>query len=234
MDLQANVISFLRLLDYVRTQERRPFVVLTGTVTEVGLTDVLPIREDMIDRPITFYDVSKLSAELYLQQYVREGWVEGCTLRLANVYGGIRSGQQRDRGILDRIFAKASAGEAVTVFGDGDNLRDYVYIDDVVSALVAAPAHPRTTSGRTFNIGTGHGRSLKDAFTTVARLADSNARIEHVVPPAGLSPIESRNAIIDSSAFSAATGWKPAFTFDEGLRAAYGETVSRSTRTGAD
>ena len=151
---------------------------------------------------------------------MREGWVKGCTLRLANVYGGSRPGQQRDRGILDRVLAKAMAGERVIVYGDGMNLRDYIYIDDVVSALILAPKHAATTNGRSFNIGTGRGIALKDAFAKVAALAGPRASgtpvFEHVACPSDLSDIDRRNAIIDSSAFTAATGWRPQFDFETG------------------
>jgi len=226
VDLEINAFGLLRLLEHLRRQRTPAFVVFTGTATEVGLTDRLPIREDMPDRPITFYDISKLTAELYLKQYVREGWVNGCTLRLANVYGGSRPGQQRDRGILDRVFAKARMGERVAVYGDGASLRDYIFIDDVVSALIAAPQHVAATNGRSFNIGSGRGVSLCEAFTKVAALARPGsareALIEHVAPPADLSDIERRNAVIDSSAFTAATGWTPTFDFEAGIDAAYG------------
>ena len=232
-DLNVNVTGFVRLLEYLRAQRSPPFVVFTGTVTEVGLTERLPITEDMPDRPVTFYDISKLTAELYLRQYVREGWVKGCTLRLANVYGGSRPGQQRDRGILDRVLAKAMAGERVIVYGDGMNLRDYIYIDDVVSALILAPKHAATTNGRSFNIGTGRGIALKDAFAKVAALAGPRASgtpvFEHVACPSDLSDIDRRNAIIDSSAFTAATGWRPQFDFETGLDAAYGGRADRTT-----
>lgn len=232
-DLNVNVNGFVRLLEYLRIQRSPPFVVFTGTVTEAGLTERLPITEDMPDRPVTFYDISKLTAELYLRQYVREGWVKGCTLRLANVYGGSRPGQQQDRGILDRVFAKAFAGERVIVYGDGMNLRDYIYIPDVVSALLLAPKHAATTNGRSFNIGTGRGIALKDAFAKVAALAGPRASgapvFEHVACPFDLPDIDRRNAIIDSSAFTAATGWRPQFDFETGLDAAYGGRADRTT-----
>jgi nucleoside-diphosphate-sugar epimerase len=237
-DLEANVVGLLRLLQHLRGQGKPAFTVFTGTATQVGLTERLPITENMPDRPVTFYDISKLTAELYLGQYAREGWVNGCTLRLANVYGGRRPGQQSDRGILDRVFAKASAGERVTVYGDGVQLRDYVYIDDVIAALVLAPKYAANTNGRTFNIGSGRGVSLKEAFTKVASLARPEASpeslVEHVAPPADLSAIESRNAIVDSSAFSAATGWTPAFDFESGLAAAYAGRMrgQHATRAG--
>jgi len=232
-DLAANVLGLLTLLEHFRKQERPPFVVLTGTATEVGLTNQLPINESLPDQPITFYDISKLTAEMYLKQYVRDGLVNGCTLRLSNVFGRSQPGQQRDRGILDKIFNRAISGHNITIYGDGNYLRDYIFIDDVISALVLAASHREQTNGRAFYVGSGQGIALKDAFLKVASMAAKVTGIyvdhEYVKPPAGLSDIEYRSAVIDSSAFRQATGWVPQYDFDAGLEAAYHEFLLKPT-----
>lgn len=230
-DASVNAIGLLNLLEYCRRLAPPPFVVNVGTATEVGLTERLPINEDCPDRPVTFYDISKLAAEMYLMQYVREGWVRGCSLRLANVFGRRARSQQADRGILDKVFAQAAAGGNVTIYGDGSYLRDYLFIDDVVSALVMAGENADNTNGRHFCIGSGKGITLKDAFLKVMSLAAAvtgvEASYQHVAPPADLAAIERRNAIIDSSAFRQATGWVPLHDFDSGLDAAYRGTTSK-------
>ena len=224
-DLSANVLALLNLLEHFRKQERVPFVVLAGTATEVGLTDQLPINESLPDRPITFYDISKLTAEMYLKQYVREGFINGCALRLSNVFGRSQPGQQRDRGILDKIFNRALSGKNITIYDDGNYLRDYIFIDDVISALVLAPNHTEQTNGRAFCIGIGQGVALKEAFLRVTSMAKNITGIhvnhEHTRAPADLSDIEYRNVVIDSTAFRQATGWVPQYDLDAGLEAAY-------------
>lgn len=223
-DLASNVSGLLNLLEHFRKQSAPPFIVLAGTATEVGLTDRLPIDETFPDRPLTFYDISKLAAEMYLGQYVREGWVRGCVLRLSNVYGRSKAGRQQDRGVIDKIIRRAMSGENLTIYGDGNYIRDYIFIDDVVSALVLASERVECTNGRTFCIGTGQGITLKEAFLKAISLAAAvtgrTVDCEHIPPPRGLSCIEFRNAVIDSSAFRQATGWVPRFDFDAGLKAA--------------
>ena len=225
-DASVNVIGTLNLFEYLRAHSSMPFVVIVGTATEVGLSDTLPINEKVRDHPITFYDVSKLAGEMYLMQYVREGWLKGCALRLANVFGRRTDGQQADRGILDKVFSQAKLGKAATIYGDGSYLRDYIFIDDVVAALVAATQNSNKTNGRYFYIGTGKGTTLKDAFSKVVALAtgavDPSSIFQYVPPPNELSPIEFRNVVIDSTAFRQATGWAPKYDFDRGLLAAYG------------
>lgn len=225
-DLKANVLGLLNLLEQCRKWKNPPFVVLTGTVTQMGLSNHSPITENEPDQPITFYDLSNLTAEKYLLQYVREGLVKGCVLRLANIFGRRQPGQKEDRGILDKVFARALAGQEITVYGDGNYIRDYVFIDDVVSALVGAATHQENTNGKKFNIGTGTGTSLKDAFSKVAAIACAQTGvevdIEHVPAPDHLSPIEFRNAVFDCRAFQTATDWQAKFDFDSALKEAYG------------
>lgn len=224
-DLAANVTGLLRLLAHFRQQPVPPFVVLAGTVTQAGLVDPLPINEAVSDRPVTFYDISKLTAEMYLTQYVREGWIRGCTLRLSNVYGRSKAGQQQDRGVIDKILRRAMSGEDLTIYGDGGYVRDYVFIDDVVSAFVMASECAARTNGRTFCIGTGRGVTLKEAFLKAIALAATvtgkTVACRQVPPPPGMSAIEFRNAVIDSSAFRQATGWVPRYDLEAGLAAAY-------------
>ena len=84
-----------------------PFVVYAGTATEVGLTsNELKVDESYCDRPITFYDISKLTAENYLLQFVREGWLKGCSLRLCNVYGGMKNRKNIERGTYSKFHDK--------------------------------------------------------------------------------------------------------------------------------
>jgi len=224
-DLSANVLSLLHLMEHFRKQKRPPFVVLSGTATEVGLTEQLPIHEGVPDNPITFYDVSKLTAEMYLKQYIREGWLTGCILRFANVFGRSQSGQKADRGIIDKVFSQAISRKNITIYGDGDYLRDYIFIDDVIAALLMAAEHAERTNGRMFYIGNGQAITLKDAFLKVIALAamSTGSRVEyqHIDAPDGLSDIEYRNAVVDSSAFTQATGWVPQFDFESGLNEAY-------------
>lgn len=235
-DLETNVVGLLHLLECFRHQMSRPFIVITGTATEVGMPAILPIDESVPDHPMTFYDISKLTAEMYLLQYVREGWARGCCLRLANVFGRPAIGRHMDRRIIDKVFNQALAEHRIKIYGDGEYLRDYIFIDDVISALVTSPEHPIQTNGRRFYIGTGHGITLKEAFLQVGdlagRIGGRQVEHEHVEPPVGLSPIEFRNAVIDSSAFTAATGWSPRFDFATGLAAAYGTALPDSKHGG--
>lgn len=221
-DAMVNVIGSLNLFEYLRALKRKPFVVMSGTATQIGITDKISICEDIPEKPITFYDIGKHATEQYLKQYIREGLLRGCALRLANVYGGLSGGQKSDRGILDKVINQAKRGEEIIIYGDGAFIRDYIYIDDVVTAFISAIENQEKTNGKFYYIGTGKGTSLKSAFEEVvksfANVNEINSRIEHVVMPDDISEIDLRNAIVDSSLFKKDTGWSPKFDLDNGLR----------------
>jgi nucleoside-diphosphate-sugar epimerase len=225
-DLNVNVGGLIGLLDLLRRHALSAHVVIAGTVTNSGLAPRLPVNEATPDQPITFYDLSKLAAEMYLRQFILEGAITGCSLRLANVYGGSKRGQKEDRGVVDKLFKRALGGQNLQVFGDGNYLRDYIHIDDVVSAFIAAARYPHQVNGRHFVIGSGNGIFLKDAFHVVAEVAaglsNKQVHVEHVPTPEGLSPIEFRNFIADTDAFRAATGWYPKYDLRSGLMKSYG------------
>jgi nucleoside-diphosphate-sugar epimerase len=226
-DLSVNVCGFLHLLWLLKKQSNIPFVVYAGTATEVGLTySELKINESHCDRPNTFYDISKLTAENYLLQFVREGWLNGCSLRLCNVYGGMKNGQNIERGIIDKVFQQSLRGEALKLFGDGNYLRDYIHIDDVVDAFYLAFQNQESVNGAFYYIGSGNGVLLKDAFSCVAKLAESvtetPVKISSVEPPSHLSSIEFRSFVSDHSAFSKATGWIPEYRdLNSGIKYSY-------------
>jgi nucleoside-diphosphate-sugar epimerase len=220
-DMEINVKSMLLLLDVCRYKKIKPLIVFSGTSTEVGIPEILPVNETFSDHPVTTYDLHKLMAEQYLKLFCRQGYVIGASLRLTNVYGpGPESGSS-DRGILNQMVRKALAGGPLTIYGKGEFVRDYIFIDDVVSAFLSVPKNPSKINGRHFVIGSGEGHSISQAINLVADRVKKKAGIpvvvEHVTPPPNLSPIESRNFIADSEEFSQAVGWKSQYSLKKGI-----------------
>ena len=218
-DFDGNVTPMKQLLSLCRHRDWHPIVVFAGTVTEAGIPSRLPVNEDQPDQPITAYDRHKLMAERDLKAAAREGIVRGCTLRLANVFGpGPATG--RDRGVLNRMIEAAMRGEPLTIFGTGEYVRDYLFVDDAVDAFAAAAAHPDRVSARHFVIGSGVGVTVKDAFQLVAHRVEARTGLRvsiNAAPDAPLSPIEERNFVADPSRFSAATGWRSTWALADGI-----------------
>jgi UDP-glucose 4-epimerase len=220
-DIQANVVPVMHLIEACRKMRIRPVVLFTSTVTVAGIPSRTPVDETHPDIPVTIYDIHKLIAEQYLKCSAQEGAIRTAILRLANVYGPGPKSSQADRGILNQMMRKALAGEPLTIYGRGEFVRDYVYVDDVVGAFLKAGACIDSLNGQHFVIGSGQGHTIAEAIGLVgARAAlrtGKKTEIRHIDPPASLSPIESRNFVADISRFSGATGWKPSVMLQDGI-----------------
>jgi len=220
-DQAVNVMPMLHLLEACRRQRRMLKVCFASTVTVAGTPEWLPVDESFPDHPLTVYDLHKQMAEQYLRWYSEQGWVQGVTLRLANIFGPGPRSSRSDRGILNQMIRRALAGNPLTVYGAGSQLRDYLYIKDAARAFMAAAEHGEELSGRHFVIGSGVGHSIADSLQMVADSASSRIGkpvvVRNVAPPAELSPIEQRSFVADSRRFREATGWRPQVSFAEGI-----------------
>ncbi|MBI4456226.1 MAG: NAD-dependent epimerase/dehydratase family protein [Acidobacteria bacterium] len=220
-DMTVNVLPMLYLLDSCRRKGWQPIVLFAGTATEAGMPLALPVNESHTDDPTTVYDLHKLMAENYLKFYAHQQIVRGTTLRLANVYGPGPKSSSGDRGVLNQMVRKALAGEPLTLHGHGQYLRDYIYVDDVIQAFLAAVANIDRINGRHFVIGNGQGHTIAQAVELVAeRVARRTGRVvpvKQLDPPEPLLPIDTRDFIADTSHFSQATGWKACTSLAEGI-----------------
>jgi nucleoside-diphosphate-sugar epimerase len=221
--VRATLLPLIHLTNAFAAAGRRPVVVMAGTVTVLGSPERVPADDDTPLQPLGFYDAHKLMAEMHLRQAVRAGQVRGCTLRLANVYGiGPRSQGAEDRGVLDRMVRRALACEAITVYGDGSQLRDYIHLDDVVSAFMSASCCPDAWDGGAMMVASGEGHTLVQAFSLAAeRVATITGRprveIKHVAWPSGALPTEFRHFVGRPTRLPALTGWLPTIRLREGL-----------------
>ena len=219
--LTSTVLPLCHLTAAAQEAGRRPRVLYASTATVYGLTDELPVAEDRPLNPVTTYDLHKVFAERQLTLASSQGIVNGTSLRLANVYGPSPGASSADdRGILNKIARLAVEGGDVRLFGNGDYLRDYVYIDDVVRVLLLAGAHDRL-AGESFNVGSGIAVTVREAFHLVTAQAEraTGKRVQiHQVPwPDGADAIEFRNYVADVTRVSRACAWSPIVPLAEGI-----------------
>ncbi len=221
LDHMANVEPLRHLLDIASDLDRGIDVLYAGTVTQAGLTETLPVGEDVQDDPVTEYDRNKLMAEQMLEHAARRGTVRGVTLRLPNVFGPGTTVGRSDRGVLNKIIATALKGDEISIYGDGHELRDYLFIDDVVEAFVLTSLAMDRASGHHFVLGTGNGHSLREVFELVARQVGNAIgkviRLGEVPWPEGTLPIERRNFVADPSAIREAAGWQARVGLTDGV-----------------
>lgn len=219
--LCSTLLPLNYLINAAQKHQCKPRVVFASTATVYGLTPQSPIAETFEARPITVYDLHKLFAEQQLALAAQQGILENISLRLANVYGPSASvSSAYDRGILNKVTAMALQGKDLIIYGDGNYLRDYVYIDDVVRAFIAAGFNKEVGSG-VFNVSTGKSVSVGDAFKLVAMRAEiaigSRVNVKHSPWPNSASEIEFRSYISDVSSISDKLGWRPTTTLESGI-----------------
>jgi len=212
VDYDINVRPVFNMLETCRKMELSPTIIFSGTVTEAGIPEKLPVNESHPDFPITVYDLHKLIAETYLKYYARLGVVKSAVLRLSNAYGPGPKSSSADRGVMNIMIRKALNGEDITLFGKGDFIRDYIYIDDIIAAFITAGSCIEAVNGENFIIGSQSGYTLEEAFNLVAdRVAIKTGKrvsVINVESPKKQSPIDLRNFIADTSVFRKRTGWK--------------------------
>ena len=220
-DVEANVIPIVRMLDACRAGGVKPAIMFAGTATQAGLPKSNPVNETATDDPVTAYDSNKLAGEKLLQRCASETGVPTATLRLANVYGSGTNVGSRDRGFLNLMVRNALNNQPLTVYGDGEHIRDYIFIDDVVTAFLTAGKCADSVSGNYYVIGSEQGTKIVDAVNLVAdRVAlvkGHRPEVLHIPAPEGLGPIEERDFVADSSLFRSATGWAPKVLLTEGI-----------------
>lgn len=223
-DHRLNVEPIRALIDAARNFGRPLPVIFASTVTIVGHAAPIPASEQTQDQPCTVYDRHKLECEALLLEATRQGWLRACNLRLANVYGygsGITSANS-NRGTLNAIMRQAARGEALTLYGTGGYVRDFIFIDDVVDAFCRALATEDVLDGRHYVVASGRGHTLAQAFDLVAQEATSRTgcavEVRRVPEPSDLHPIERRSFVGDSTLFQKLTGWRAQVDLQGGIR----------------
>lgn len=209
-DLQINTVSQLRFLDACRRARPGLRVVYAGTRQAFGKPRYLPVDENHPIRPVDFNGVHKYAASMYHLMMSDLGDLDAIVLRLTNVYGPRMSLSVAGQGFLGVFFRKALLGENIQVFGDGEQLRDPIYVDDVVDAflragLISSPGE------RTMNIGGGETISLRDIAARIV------GRVELVPFPEHLKAIDIGSYYTDSTRAHDLLGWKPQVSFSEGV-----------------
>jgi UDP-glucose 4-epimerase len=216
LDLDVNCAGTLALLDVMRSESPAAKLVVPGSRLQYGRAGTLPVGEDHPLEPLCIHGVHKAAVEQYLHVYRHAYGLRFTAFRLTNPYG---PGQPRERvafGIINRLVHLAIAGQTLTVFGDGKQLRDYVFIDDVVNGLLVAGAN-EATDGKVYNLGSGVGTPLVDVARGICEAAGSGTVAFAPWPPL-TAQIETGDFVADVTRFVTETGWRPCVDLRHGLR----------------
>jgi UDP-glucose 4-epimerase len=209
-DCQQNVLGTLKLLELAKRAGVRKIVFISSGGTVYGIPSTLPILESAPTNPLCAYGISKLAIEKYLFLYSIIHKLEYCVLRVSNLYGHFQ-GLDGKQGAVGVFLGKALSGKMIEVWGDGSVVRDYVFADDVVAAMLKAMKYEG--EHRIFNIGAGKGRSLKQVLETIERILGKRLRVTYTSNRVYDVP----KSILDISRAKRCLGWQPEVTFEDGL-----------------
>jgi UDP-glucose 4-epimerase len=217
-DLEINCRSQLTILEACRYHNPAVKVVFAGTRQVYGRPDSLPVSEKQLVRPTDVNGINKAAGEYYHLVYNNVFGVRACSLRLTNVYGPRQLIKHNRQGFIAWFIRLAIEGRAIQIYGDGSQLRDFVYVDDAADAFLRAGASD-DCNGEVFNVGGSEPLSLRDLTTLLIEVAGSG-RVEYVDWPADKKAIDIGSFYADSTKFRCATGWSPTIGMREGLQRA--------------
>ncbi len=208
-DADVNIIGTLRLLQVGLENGLKKVIFASSGGAIYGETEQLPTPETHAAAPISPYGVSKLSIEHYLHYYQAVQGLPYVALRYANVYGP-RQNPHGEAGVISIFAERLLRGEPTTIYGDGENTRDYVYVGDVVDANLRALSSEWVGA---YNVGTGTETTVNAIFAHINTLTEAGVEERHGEAKVG----EQRRSCLDWGQAQRDLGWRPRVQLDEGL-----------------
>ncbi len=209
-DVQTNVLSTLNLLNIAKKAKVNKVIFLSSGGTVYGIPEAIPIKESHPTSPLCSYGITKLTIEKYLHLYHTLYGLNYCVLRLANPFGE-RQRVTGAQGAVAVFLDKALKGETIEIWGDGSVVRDYVYVRDVVDAMVKSIDYDGNE--RLFNIGSGKGYSLNEILDEIENLLGRSVERKYTPGRALDVPVN----VLDIERACRCLQWKPENSFRQGL-----------------
>jgi len=211
-DARNNVLGTINLLEASR-QARVPRIIYAASGgSRYGAPTTLPATEDTAVNPLSPHAVANVAGEFYMRAYASMYGLAPICLALANVYGP-RQYPHGTTGVVTVFGSALISGRSITIYGDGSATRDYVYVDDVVTAFLCAADAPVTTIG-TFNIGTGVQTIVTELHELIAAAVGVSRPPDYAEPRTG----EVQTSALDPTRAGRVLGWKPDTDLTDGIK----------------
>lgn len=215
-DVDVNLNGTLSLLEAVRRHNRSAYLIYAGSRAQYGKIHSARVAETDLPNPMDIYGVNKLAAEYYIHLYARVHGFQATSLRLTNIYGPRHQMKNAKYGILNWFVRLALDDQTISVFGDGSQLRDYLYVEDAVQAFLLA-AERAPGSDPILNVGGNEPVKFADMTRLIVEIA-GRGRIQFVEWPKDRKDIETGDFATDSTRIRNALGWRPTVSLDDGIR----------------
>jgi UDP-glucose 4-epimerase len=214
-DLEINCRSQLSILEACRRYNPAVKVVFAGTRQVYGKADSLPVSESHLVRPTDVNGINKAAGEYYHLVYNNVFGVRACSLRLTNVYGPRQLIKHNRQGFIGWFIRLAIEDREIQIYGDGSQLRDFVYVDDAADAFLRAGASD-ASNGQVFNVG-GHEPVSHHALVELLMSVAKSGRYRFVEWPPEKKAIDIGDFYADSSSIARTLGWTPITPLKDGL-----------------
>jgi UDP-glucose 4-epimerase len=215
-DIDINIKGTAAVLEACRRRNPSALVVRSGTRGQYGPAVALPVAEDAPSDPRGLYEISQLSAEMICRAYTRIHSIRTVPLRLTNVYGPRAQMKHSQFGVVNWFVRLALEGRPIPVFGTGKILRDFLYVDDCVEALVRAAREPRAV-GEILNVGNDRASTFLEVARTIERLVPGASVVFTDFTPERKAQ-EPGDFVSDITKIRRLLGWEPRVELAEGLR----------------
>lgn len=209
-DAKINVLGSLNILENCRKYKVKKIIFASTGGAIYGEADIIPTPETYSEFPLSPYGIAKLAIEKYLNYYFKNFNLSYTALRLGNVYGP-RQNSKGEAGVIAIFCDKIFTGKQPIIYGDGKQTRDFVYVDDVITANILSLKKNKIG---VFNIGTGIENDINTIFLMLKKLTNSSCREIHGVAKSG----EQKRSCLDYSKAKKEFGWCPKYNLDEGLK----------------
>ena len=221
-DARNNILPAIRMMESCRHFGVRTIVFASSGGTIYGDSGGEPVAEEHAKHPLSAYGVVKLAIEHYLQLYHNQHGINTLSLRVANAYG---PGQLKGTviGAVAAFMRKIMAGETIEIWGDGEIVRDYVWIDDIVNAFVHFALHGQNHASGSYNVGSGAGHSLNQLIQMIAEVTGRQAAVRFL-PARGF---DVPHIVLDSGKLTRETAWRAKTSLEDGIRSLF-ENLERT------
>lgn len=218
-DLDLNVKSMLYLLEIIRKINPEIKVIFSSSRMVLGKINNVVFTEEEIANPLSLYGIHKLTSEKYLTLYEKEFGIKSIIFRITNPYGPRQQIKHSKYSLVGWFIRLAMENKVIKVFGEGKQIRDYIFIDDIVDGIIKA-YQTSNCYGHIFNIGSGKGTRFIDMVKTVIEVVNGG-KLEFVPWPKNYERIETGDSVADISKLKNYTDFKPMYDLVKGVTTTY-------------
>jgi UDP-glucose 4-epimerase len=218
-DLDLNARATLSILEIIRKHNLQTKIVFSSSRMVIGKSNNRIVDESVPTNPLSLYAIHKLTSEKYLLMYHSDFGIPVIIFRITNPYGVRQQLKHNKYSLVGWFIRMAMENKTITIFGDGKQLRDYIYVEDIIEAFLLSTANPKS-NGEIINLGSGYSSEFGEMVKNIIRIVGSG-EIKYVDWPANYERIETGNFQVDISKLKSLTDWAPSFTLEQGIRQTY-------------